>query len=207
MNTKAIITFVVLMIAILGGVTTLLWQYGSQVGRPLIGVEGERVHSRGSGPVVVVEFSDLQCPACKAVHTPLQQILTKYQDKVTYVYRHFPLTTIHKNALVAAQAAEAAHLQGKFFEMADKLFATQSEWEGLTNEQAVAKFGEYAASLGLDGKKFETDQGSSQVREAINKDIVEGNKIRISATPTFYVNGVETEFGKLEAEIEKSLSQ
>ena len=108
MNPKSLITFVLITVGVLLGVGGLLWQFGSNAGKPIEDVAGDMRHTKGSGEIVLVEFSDFQCPACQAVQQPLKQILSKYEGKVTFVYRHFPLTTIHKNAQIAASLAYAA---------------------------------------------------------------------------------------------------
>lgn len=207
MNTKAIVTFVVVMVGMLLGVTALLWNFGSQTGKPVEGVAGDGRHARGSGQVEVVEFSDLQCPACRSVHEPFKTLLAKYDGRVRYTYRHFPLTTIHKNAMVAAYADEAAHLQGKFWEMTDTLFAKQTEWGDMSESDAKLKFVEYATSLGMDEAKFTADMDSQEVKDAVSRDLVDTTRFRLSSTPTFFVNGVETSFAKLETAIEAGLSQ
>jgi protein-disulfide isomerase len=146
-----------------------------------------------------VEFSDFQCPACLSVQEPLKEILKKYEGKVELVYRHFPLTNIHKNALLSAQAAEAAGLQGKFFEMHDKLFTTQTVWQGMSDPREV--FVGYTAELLLDKDKFIADLDSQAVKDSVNTDLLAATRYQINGTPTFYVNGIKTEFGQVEAKI------
>lgn len=199
MNIKTILTFMGVTVGILIGVGALLWQFGSGAAKPLEDVAGEMRLKKGEGSVVVVEFSDFQCPACASVHEPLKQVLSKFEGKVSYVHRHFPLTSIHKNALTAAYAAEAAHNQGKFFEYGDALFTKQSEWEGLSDPSE--KYVDYAKELGLDAKKFESDLKSRDVAERVSTDMVYANRHALSGTPTFFVNGVQIDFTNLESKL------
>lgn len=193
-------TFMGVTIGILVGVGALLWQFGSSTGKPLDDVAGEMRLKRGEGSVVVVEFSDFQCPACAAVHTPLKQILAKFEGKITFVHRHFPLTSIHKNAVSASRAAEAAHNQGKFFEYGDVLFAKQGEWASL--EDPSEKYIAYAKELSLDEAKFVADYQSQEVADRVSVDMLYANRHALSGTPTFFVNGAKVEFANLESTLQ-----
>lgn len=199
MNTKTLVSFAVVTLGILMGVGGLLWQFGNNVDKPIADIAGEYRHARGEGSVEIVEFSDLQCPACAGVQEPLKKILTKYEGKIKFVYRHFPLTNIHKNAVTAAWAAEAAHDQGKFWELHDLLFAKQSEWSELADPKE--KFGEYAVSLGMDKAKFMADMELSATKEVVSTDMLAATRFRLTGTPSFFVNGIKTEFNQLEARL------
>lgn len=199
MNIKTILIFIAVTLGVLGGVGGLLWQFGQAGEKPVAEVAGEKKHVQGSGSVTLVEFSDFQCPACQAVQEPLKQILKKYEGKVEFVYRHFPLVTIHKNAMAAAQASEAADLQGKFWEFHDMLFEKQADWSGLSDPRD--KFGEYVAQIGIDIDKFKSDLESQVVKDRVAVDILATTRYRLSGTPTFYVNGIKTEFGQVESRI------
>lgn len=137
--------------------------------------------------VYLIEYSDLQCPACRAYWPLVKQLEGEFSNDIKIIYRHFPLTTIHKNAQIAAQTAEAAGLQGKFWEMHDLLFEKQLEWSPLNN--ASEKFNEYTASLNLDIEKFKQDLNSPAVKEAVNQDITTGNQAQVRGTPSFYLQG------------------
>ncbi len=139
---------------------------------------------------ILVEYSDLQCPACKNFHTIIKdQVETdkKITSKVTFVYRHFPLTNLHQNAEKAAYAAEAAGKQNKFFEYADVLFAKQDEWAKIKDVET--KFESYAKDLKLDVDKFKKDLNSKEAKEKVSADVLSGNNAAVNATPTFYLNG------------------
>jgi protein-disulfide isomerase len=139
--------------------------------------------------VVFVEYGDFQCPSCGSAHPQVQAATEAYKDKVLFIFRNFPLTTIHPNARAAAAAAEAAGLQGKYWEMNNTLYGSQADWENLTGDQRTNIFTGYAGQLGLDEAKFKTDLASSAVNSKISFDQAIGKKINVNATPTFYLNG------------------
>lgn len=199
MSVKTIVIFIVVTLGILGGVGGLLWQFGQTGDKPITDIAGAKTHVQGSGSVTLVEFSDFQCPACLAVQEPLKQILQKYEGRVEFVYRYFPLTTIHKNAQISAQAAEAAGLQGKFWEMHDKLFATQAIWQGIADPKET--FVGYAKELGVEEVKFLSDLDSQPVKDGVSLDILAATRYRLSGTPTFFVNGTKTEFAQIETKL------
>lgn len=199
MNTKIILIFIAVIVGVLAGVGGLLSQFGASAEKPIPEIAGEKKHVQGTGNVTLVEFSDFQCPACLAVQEPLKQILQKYEGKVEFVYRYFPLTTIHKNAQIAAQAAEAAGMQGKFWEMHDKLFATQSTWAGLSDPKET--FVGMAKEIGLDTEKFASDLESQTVKDAVSVDILAATRYSLGGTPTFFVNGMKTEFPQIETKL------
>ncbi len=132
--------------------------------------------------VVLVEFSDFQCPYCSAAHTTLKQFMAKHQNDVTLVYKHFPLTSIHAEALPAAKAAWAAGQQGKFWEYHDALFTQQKRLSD-------AFYQETAKNLGLDAQKFNQDRGSKAAGAAIAQDVQMAEKLGVDGTPFFVMNG------------------
>lgn len=137
-----------------------------------------------NAPVTVVMFSDFQCSACAATHPVLKKVLEGYGDKVRFVVRDFPLTQIHENAFKAAQAANAANAQGKFFEYSEILYANQ-------NALDTASLKKYAAQINLNQKQFDTDLDSGKFTAEIENDMKDGEKYGINSTPTVYVNGVK----------------
>lgn len=204
MNMKSILVYIGVMFGVLLGVGRLLWQFGQSTDKPIADIAGDSRHTLGTGSVVITEFSDFQCPACEAVHEPLKTLIKKYDGKVTLVYRHFPLSSIHKHAQLAAQAAEAAGLQGKFFEYGDVLFSRQQDWEGVTDPHET--FVGYAKELGLDVARFTTDLDSQAVKDAIAVDTLAATRYRLQGTPSFFVNGVATDFNALDGKL-ASLTQ
>jgi len=147
-------------------------------------------HVRGSktATTVLVEYSDFQCPACGAFYPVVKQLEAQFGSSTAVVYRHFPLAQ-HKNAQAAAIAAEAAGLQGKFWEMHDQLFEAQRDWSELSADTANGYFVKLAEKLNLETARFSDDMRSSAVKDRILRDQKEGTTAGVNATPTFYLNG------------------
>lgn len=147
--------------------------------------------SKGSlnAPIKVVMFSDFQCPACAAMHPILQKAIEPYSDKVCFVVRYFPLY-IHKDAFIAAQAAHAAYLQGKFFEYIEILYKNQQALD-------IRSLKNYASQLGLDLKKFDKDMRDPKTIAKIKRDLSEGASYGVEGTPTVFVNGVIVTYDQL----------
>ena len=139
-----------------------------------------------SARITLVEFGDYQCPACGAAHPVLKQLLAKYGDHVNLVFRNFPLTQ-HKNAYLAAEAAEAAGEQGKYWPMHDLLYDRQKDWAEAADPLPL--FVEYAKSLELDPSKFSKSLQDHKFITVIQTDLTEGNKSGVNSTPTFFING------------------
>ncbi len=146
-------------------------------------------HVKGAkdGKVTLVEFGDFQCPACGAYEPIVRQVLADNKDTVKFSFRHFPLTQIHKNALLAAKASEAAGLQGKFWEMHDILYDKQDEWAEALNAREFIML--YANTLKLDTQKFTSDIESKVLEEKILAEFKEGVSLGVQGTPTFFING------------------
>jgi protein-disulfide isomerase len=143
-----------------------------------------------SAQVTLVEFGDYECPACAQFSPLVKQLMQESGGKVNFVFRNFPLPQ-HKKGMISAQAAEAAGLQGKFWEMHEKLYASQLEWAN--SNDALSYFVGYAQSMGLNVDQFKKDMDSKEIKDKISADINDGNLIRINATPTYYVNGMKLE--------------
>lgn len=141
--------------------------------------------------VVIVEYSDFQCPACGAYFPVMKGLQEAYGDKLKIVYRNYPLTSLHPNAQLAAQAAEAAGIQGQFFVMHDLLFGNQQTWSA--EADPTNTFIGYATSIGLDIEKFKTDLTSDATFSAVKEDIRSGDKSNVDSTPTFFLNGFQIE--------------
>ena len=135
--------------------------------------------------VTVVAFTDIQCPACRAAEPIAVEL--RSTPGVKFVHRHFPLTTIHKNAWKGARSLEAARLMGKGWEMMALMFAKQDAWKDLGNPDEA--FVGYARELGLDEREFEDKYKSGQTDEWVGSDSALGNRLQLSGTPTFFVDG------------------
>ena len=139
------------------------------------------IYGSADAPVVIVEFSDFQCPYCSRVNPTIEQIKTTYGDKVAIVFRDFPLP-MHKEAPKAGEAAQCANDQGKFWEYHDKLFANQ---RALANENLKS----YASDLGLDAAAFDSCLDSGKYTAEVEADKKAGAAVGVAGTPAFFVNG------------------
>lgn len=150
-------------------------------------------HALGNrtAPVSVVEYSDFECPACALYATVLQDMSKEaaYATTTAFVYRHFPLKQVHINSTYAAEAAEAADQQGKFWEMGELLFAKQNEWSTLENPGD--KFLEYARSLGLNEATFVAHYTATSTKEKIENAFATAMALKLDHTPTFFVQEQE----------------
>jgi protein-disulfide isomerase len=142
-------------------------------GAPIRGPEG--------APVTIVAFSDFQCPYCSSVGPTLEQIRAAYPDRVRIVFKNFPLP-MHAQAPAAHRAAMAAGAQGRFWEMHDRLFASQDKLD-------PASLREHAKALGLDLARYDADLASSELDQRLRSDQQQGTRIGVRGTPTFFVNG------------------
>ncbi len=162
--------------------------------------------------VTFIEYGDYECPACGETSPIVQQLMTAYGDRVLFAFRNFPLYQIHENAGISAQAAEAAGLQGKFWQMHDLLYAKQNDWSSaFTNTIVADYFNGYASSLGLNVAKFDTDMSSGEVSNKIQADVTSGNAAAIDHTPTFFLNLTQipnpTSYDEFKAVLDKALAQ
>lgn len=145
------------------------------------------VKGNADSEIRLIEYSDFQCPACKAAAPSLQALVDQYGDQFGFEYRHFPLRSIHPNAQEAAQAAEAAGIQGKFWEMHDLLFERQDQWSQSFNPERF--FREYAIELGLNEDRFRFDLKSNEVKDLVNSQFDQASELNIPGTPGFVFNG------------------
>lgn len=136
--------------------------------------------------LTLVEFGDYQCPACGQAYPVVTMLLDTYKEQVKFVFRNYPLP-MHQNAKAAAEAAEAAGAQGKYFEMYDALYANQQEWG--EQKDPLPYFKKYAKNIGLDVDAVIEAIKTNKYEDIIQKDIADGNSIGVAATPTFILNG------------------
>ncbi len=134
-----------------------------------------------SATITIVEWADFQCPFCVRVNPTLDQIQKEYGDKVRIAFKHLPLS-MHAKARAAHQAAEAAHRQGKFWEMHDRIFESPKDLNPAT-------YLRYANEMGLDIDRYNSDFSSTSVRKAIDENLAAATKLGVSGTPSFFVNG------------------
>jgi protein-disulfide isomerase len=154
---------------------------------PVVNVSVDDDPARGpaNAPVTIVVFTDFQCPTCARVHPVLDGVASEFGDKVRLVVRDFPLA-MHKDARKAAEAANAAHAQGKFFDYIALLYKNQ-------DKEDVASLKGYAAALGLDRARFDAELDGGKYAAEVEKDVQDGISYGIQGTPTIFVNGVRLE--------------
>ena len=145
-----------------------------------------RPNVKVSSPVVLEEYGDYQCPPCGQLYPELKQIEKEYGNQVQIIFHHFPLAKIHKNAVAAAHAAEAARNQNKFWEMHDLLYRNQKDWSELADPRPV--FESYAKQLSLNLDAFDRDLESNVIDQKISADIQRGSAHGVKGTPTVFLD-------------------
>jgi protein-disulfide isomerase len=150
----------------------------------------ERDHVIGpeTAPVTVVEYGDYECPYCGAAHPVTKALQQALGDNLRFAYRHFPLSQIHPHSYQAAEAAEAAGAQDRFWEMHDMLFENQTR---LTTQDLLA----YGGALGLELEPFAADFAQHRHAPKIREDFLSGVRSGVNGTPTFFINGVRHDGG------------
>ena len=158
-----------------------LEQHRSQLAIPIT----ERDHAQGpaDAPVTLVEYGDYECPYCGKAYPIVKKVQQQMGNRLRFVFRNFPLNTIHAHASVAAQAAESAGAQGKFWEMHDLLYQNQ-------DKLADADLNQYALKLGLEIYRFEADMSSGIFAARVREDFRGGVRSGVNGTPTFFINGL-----------------
>lgn len=201
MNKTGWIIFSAIVVLILGGM--VVWTRATNPPIDVSNVENNSIiaassdngniadHTKGSdkNKLILVEYGDYQCPGCATAHPNIKSLVEDYKDDLTFVFRNFPLTSIHPNALAAAAAVEAAGLQGKFWEMHDLVYDNQSDWSSVDATKRTDIFNQYASSLSLNLDTFKSDLAGKDVSQKIKFDIAVGKELNVAATPTFFLNG------------------
>jgi len=139
------------------------------------------------GVVTIEEFGDYQCPPCGLLHPVLKTLKGEYGNRIELVFHHLPLTQLHKHALEAAYAAEAAKFQGKFWEMHNLLYESQSAWTDVGDFRPVAI--NYARQIGLDTARFQRDMDGLEVLTRVTADEQRATNLGVNSTPTVFLNG------------------
>lgn len=167
--------------------------------------KGHKIGS-DSARLKLVEYADYQCPYCKMADPFVKQVLQNHPTDVEFFFKNFPLP-LHKNAVAAANAAEEAGAEGKYWQMHDKLYETQDSWSGYNDPTGF--FASLGQGLGLDENKIKQAISSNLYKDIINQDLAEGNKLQITGTPSFFLNGRKLNlqnYTDLETEVNKSLN-
>ena len=148
--------------------------------------------------VTLVEYGDFECPNCGRMHPVLKKLRSEMSGEFRFVFRHFPLTNIHPNAQLAAEASEAAAAQGKFWEMHHAIFENQ---KNLSRK----KLNQLARQLGLDADRFSVELESGTYKDRVKRDFLGGARGGVNQTPTFYINGVRYDGETDEASLRKAI--
>jgi predicted DsbA family dithiol-disulfide isomerase len=160
-----------------------------QIGSAFITRNAPVPNYRGAAdaPVTLVEYGDYECPPCARYNPVLKDLLQRYAGRLRLEYRHYPLTPVHPNAMLAAAAAEAAGQQGHYWEMNDLLFEAQTRWAHAANAEET--FIGFASQLGLDKARFMEALHGPAIQQRISHDIAEAREAQLDGTPTFLLNG------------------
>ncbi|MEO5949419.1 MAG: thioredoxin domain-containing protein [Candidatus Saccharimonas sp.] len=199
MTKKAWLIVSVLCIAILGGLIFISRSNQIdvsnvdlstiQVGSSKNGNIGDHIAGKVDSKVILFEYGDYQCPGCGTAAPIIKQVVEKYGDKIAFVFRNFPLYNAHPNAFAAASAAEAAGLQGKFWEMHDYLYGNQNSWNTLSGQSRTDYFVAAAKSLGVNVDTFTTELTNPNIKKKVDFDVALGKKANVTGTPSFYIDG------------------
>lgn len=161
--------------------------------------------------IEMVEFSDYECPACGSYFPEFEKVEAEYSNRVKFVFRNFPLRSIHPLAQKSAEAAEAASAQGKFNKYHDILYKNQREWSTLSEGDAISKFIDYAKEVGVpDTDKFEKELRDGTYKDRVDEDVKDGEDIGVDATPTVFLNGEKVTnptYDNLSSKIQNLLDQ
>ncbi|MCI0339140.1 MAG: DsbA family protein [Acidobacteria bacterium] len=162
---------------------------------PTPSLDPNQARTNNRTAVTLEEFGDYQCPPCGTLHPVLKTIKDEFGDRVQFSFRHFPLVQIHQHAVAASQAAVAAGLQGRFWEMHDLLYKNQSVWSSATDARPI--FLSYARQLGLNVDLFVNDMGGNRANTIVASDLRRGQALGVNSTPTVFINGREIPFEEL----------
>jgi protein-disulfide isomerase len=173
-------------------------QQQQPVAQGVPGAEPAHVLGPANAPVHIEEFGDFECPPCGMFHPILEQMKAEFGDKLAITFREFPLVPTHQHALAAASAAEAAGLQGKFWEMHDLLYEHQNDWKKEFDVRPI--YEGYAKQIGLDVERYKRDMNGDLVAQRIFADGKRGHSLGVKGTPTVFMNGREVPFENLPAE-------
>ncbi len=218
-NLPLVIIGLVLIVAVVGG----LWAYNQLktssgkkppdiINKPptnkpvqtpaftnVLGAQPPNLLGSPNAAVMVEEFADFQCPTCGATHPKMKEIISTYGSRIKFIFRNFPLQIpAHDKAYSAAVAAEAAGLQGKFWDMQNLLFTNQAVWTANSDYQKVWE--DYAAKIGLDVERFKNDMAGLNAKARVDADLARGRALNVNSTPSIYINGVLIPFEQMNVE-------
>lgn len=199
---------IIVIVAVLIGVFAFTGKKDDSGSAGKVGLS-HHITGQGASGVTLVEYGDYQCPFCGEYYTTLKQVLQEYDKQIYFQFRNFPLTSLHPNAFAGARAAEAASLQGKFWEMHDLLYQNQDQngasgWVA-SSDPLNKYFVSFAQQLGLNVAQFKEDFGSDKVNAQVNADLAEANRLGLTGTPAFFVDGKQVQISNTLADFQKIL--
>lgn len=164
-----------------------------------IGAQPPNMLGSPNASVTVEEFADFQCPTCGVKHPMMKELTSTYGSRIKFIFRNYPLAIpAHDKAYDAAVAAEAAGLQGRFFEMQNLLFTNQQAWSSNPDYRKIWEG--YATQLGLDVEKFKNDMAGLNAKARVDADLQRGRALNVNSTPSVYVNGMLVPFDQMTIE-------
>ncbi len=207
MDRRIIIILAVIVAAFIGAVW---WSKAEDAKTELPPQRSQNYYGKLDSKVTLTEFVDFQCEACYAYYPYVKQLKEEYKDRVRFEVRNFPISSGHQHARMAATYAEAAARQGKFWEMHDMIFEGQKVWAG--SQAPNQYFDQYAEQIGLDMARLKSDIESESVRNVINTDLADVQKLGGNGTPTFVLNGKKIEnpgasYEKLSSVLDEALKE
>jgi protein-disulfide isomerase len=214
-NSKApLIIIGVVLIAVIAGVWWLMnrntqGKPASNVNKPVsaktptvtnvLGAQPPNMLGSPNATVTVEEFADFQCPTCGVMHPKMKELISIYGSRIKFVFRNYPLAIpAHDKAYEAAVAAEAAGLQGRFWDMQNLLFTNQQAWSSNPDYRKVWE--DYASRIGLDVERFKTDMAGLVAKERVNADMQRARALNINSTPSIFINGVAIPYEQMTVE-------
>jgi protein-disulfide isomerase len=169
-----------------------------------IGAQPPQMLGSPTAVVTVEEFADFQCGTCASKYPMTKDLIRDYGSRIKFIFRNYPLQiAAHDKAFEAATAAEAAGMQGKFWDMQNQLFTNQASWSGASDFKSILE--EYATKIGLDVEKFKNDMAGMAAKERVGKDMERGRSLGVNSTPTFFINGKQVDFAQVNPEGMKAL--
>ena len=204
MSKKTWMIFIVICVAVLGGLIFIsrkdkinvdaIDMTKATAASSANGNIADHVFGNKDSKVVLIEYGDFQCPACGSAYPIIKEVTDHYKDKLAFIFRNNPLTAIHPNARAGSAAAEAAGLQGKYWDMHDALYENQTNWSSAAVDKRTDMFVAYASQIGVkDKEKFKKEMESKAVNDKIDFDLALGKRVPVSGTPTILLNNKKIE--------------
>jgi len=181
------------VLAFVGAFAFIVFSIKQSKNKPVTLSSSGHVKGSASASATLVEFGDFQCPACKSYEPFVRRATADFDGRLKLIFKHFPLTSIHPNAMLAARVSIAADKQGKFWEMHDWLYDEQDAWAGLPAAAAQTKMEEAAKEFGLNVDQFREDINNPETDDQILEHQDEGIAIGVASTPTFFINNKKLE--------------